>query len=674
MINQREPRQFNENYYPIAMEAAGVGIWNWDLLKNRLSWSKECKVVLGLPPDAQEDFGYYLSLIHPDDRDRVLSLFAENYHSKTPHNVSYRIIHPDGSLHWVADRGRFLYDDQGKAVHITGVTWDITPQKQAEEARLQTDIHMREILASIGEAFLHLDQEWRFTYVNSRAAQMEGYLHESELLGKNFWEVSPYLIGTPIEHYFRQVMETRKPAAFEVFHPRDRHWYDIRVYPADQGGITSFHADITERKALEQERDQWFAKEREARKEAEAAHCRSDELVKQLEQKQAFLQAIMQQAPSGMIIADAPQGRVISYNEEAIAILGYPCRKDENYAAYAQQGALHGDGTPYSAEEYPLARAIHAGEVIKQENMLCQRCDGRVIHLATNAAPIYDTRGQIQAGIVIFQDISERYELEQRKDEFVCLASHELRTPLTSLKGNLQMAERCLQRFLKGEEDLLSEKEKKLLEQLASWNERALRQANVESRLINDLLDADSIQAEGLRLSLQASNLVQIVRNAVDDMQPVAQPRQIFFDAADLSEVSVMVDGMRIGQVITNYVKNALKYAIEQEPVTVGISLENGEVQVWVRDAGPGLPLEEQRLIWERFRQAPSIAGYRGPGSGGLGLGLYICRELIRLHGGHTGVESAPGQGSLFWFTLPINQSENNKYFPSCQKLKSAST
>ncbi|MGH2509582.1 MAG: sensor histidine kinase, partial [Ktedonobacteraceae bacterium] len=340
-------------------------------------------------------------------------------------------------------------------------------------------------------------------------------------------------------------------------------------------------------------------------------------------------------------------------NEEALNIMGHPDMGNESATNYTQSGALHTDGTPYSAEEYPLARAILTGEVSKQENMLYRRGDGRLIHLATNAAPIYDAQGQILAGIITFHDISERYELEQKKDEFIRLASHELRTPLTSLKGNLQLTARYLKRYLKDTKDLSAQEAKTLLEQLEVWNERALRQTNVENRLINDLLDASSIQAKGLRVSAEPSNLVQIVRDTVDDMQTVAEPHTLYFETPHFSEISVLVDAVRIGQVVTNYVRNALKYATIQQPVIVGITLEDHEVRVWVRDTGPGLSLEQQHSIWERFHQTASLTGYRYAGCGGLGLGLYICQELIWLHKGHTGVESTLGKGSTFWFTLP---------------------
>lgn len=206
------------------------------------------------------------------------------------------------------------------------------------------------------------------------------------------------------------------------------------------------------------------------------------------------------------------------------------------------------------------------------------------------------------------------------------------------------MTERRLQRRLKGQQQL-SPDQKALLDQLAAWNERALR-------LVDDLLDASSLQTEGLHIALATSNLVQIVRDAIDDLQSVARPHTLLLEDPAFSDIPVMVDRVRIGQVVTQYLKNALKYTAEHRPITVGLALEGVQVRVWVRDAGPGLSTEQQHAIWERFRQVAPLSGYEYAGRG-LGLGLSLCREIIRLHGGRTGVESVPGQGSTFWFTLP---------------------
>jgi signal transduction histidine kinase len=104
---------------------------------------------------------------------------------------------------------------------------------------------------------------------------------------------------------------------------------------------------------------------------------------------------------------------------------------------------------------------------------------------------------------------------------------------------------------------------------------------------------------------------------------------------------------------VTNYLTNALKYSPTEQPVVVGLDVAGQEARVWVRDQGPGLPPEEQARIWERFHRVKGIEVQSGTGVG-LGLGLHICQTIIERHQGQVGVESSPGQGSTFWFTLPL--------------------
>lgn len=652
---QGEMYPFSEAHYRLAMEAAGVGMWDWDLLQNKRVWTNQCKAIFGLLPADKIDYQRFLSLLHPDDQKSVERMIVESLRDKTEYRAEYRAIWPDGSLHWIYSRGRGIYDDAGKAVRMIGVASDVTARHEAEEVRRRADRRVSDILESVDEAFMHLDPTWHFTYVNSRVAHIGGYVPDAEILGRKIWDVYPQLLGTATERYYRQVMETRQPAVYEIYYADIQSWYDTRAYPADDGGITVFLTDISERKALEHERDRLLTQERATRIEAEAARRRSDELVIQLEHKWAFLRTVMHQAPSGMIIAEAPQGKITLYNEEAARVLSHEILVSENYMEYAQaSNGWHVDGTPYLAEEYPLARALFMGEVVMQEDILYQRSESKLIHMSVSAAPIRDAQGKILAAVVTFNDTSVRYELERKKDEFIGMASHELRTPLTSIKGNLQLAQRRLQHLLESDDHTFALESKSAMEHLTQWNERALRQVNVESRLINDLLDASRIQTRGLRVSLEPGNLVQIVRDAVNDVQAVADTRTIHLELPDQLEIPVMVDSIRICQVVTNYLTNALKYSPDDQFVTVGLALGENEARVWVKDAGPGIAPEALRYIWDRFSQVGSFVDYTRRGGGGLGLGLYINHALIQLQGGRSGVESTAGKGATFWFTLPL--------------------
>jgi signal transduction histidine kinase len=171
-------------------------------------------------------------------------------------------------------------------------------------------------------------------------------------------------------------------------------------------------------------------------------------------------------------------------------------------------------------------------------------------------------------------------------------------------------------------------------------------------RLVNDLLDASRVKTGKLDLRLEANDLVELVCRVVEE-QRASSGRTISIHMLASQPQLVVGDAERLMQVLTNYLTNALKYSPLDTLVDVGLERELQEVRVWVRDVGPGIPSQEQERIWDRFHRASGIKVQSGTGIG-LGLGLTISREIIELHHGHVGVQSTPGAGSTFWFTLPL--------------------
>ncbi len=283
----------------------------------------------------------------------------------------------------------------------------------------------------------------------------------------------------------------------------------------------------------------------------------------------------------------------------------------------------------FTPDEIALATAMGklAVLIIERERLLREREDARASELATRVA-------------------------KQRLDEFLSVASHELRTPLTTIKGNIQLARlrvnNAMQDVVVKNDSLLSK-----LEEIKLMLERAERQTNVENRLVGDLLDVTRIQRNKLEIHKKACDLVQIVSEVVEEQRSIASPRNILVDLAVSEPAPVFADAERIGQVVGNFLSNAHKYSPSDHPIEVSMQVEKQRVRVSVRDEGPGLPPKEQERIWERFYRVPGIERRSGS-SVGLGLGLYICRTIIEQHQGEIGVESTPGIGSTFWFTLPL--------------------
>lgn len=283
----------------------------------------------------------------------------------------------------------------------------------------------------------------------------------------------------------------------------------------------------------------------------------------------------------------------------------------------------------FSEKERALAGAVAqlAAVVLERERLLRERAEA-------------------QAQVLALETTNEQM------NAFVGIAGHELRTPLTSAKVSIQLAERFLQRLRAS--DATPHEVTHELERLTDLFQRAERQMQRQERLVRDLLDLSRIQEGQLELHMAPCDLVDLSRDAVEEQRLMFPGRTITLSLPDGGEhIPVYADADRIGQVLTNYLTNALKYSPEEEPVAVSLATQHGLARVCVRDHGPGLPAAELAHVWERFHRAPGVEVLSGSGVG-LGLGLYISRKMIERQGGQVGAESAPGHGSTFSFALPL--------------------
>ena len=223
------------------------------------------------------------------------------------------------------------------------------------------------------------------------------------------------------------------------------------------------------------------------------------------------------------------------------------------------------------------------------------------------------------------------------RDEFLSIASHELRSPLATIKGQAQMALRRLDRG--GQLELTRATE--ALRAIA-------RQSDTLNRLIDQLLDVSRLEIGKLQLDRQTIDVVAVVEQVVSDARARADGHVISLAAPHFLEAEV--DPLRLEQVLRNLVDNAIKYSPEGGAIEVGVSRSmHDALEIAVRDYGPGVPPENRSLIFERFYQAHGNGHKRG-----LGLGLYVSREIVELHGGHITAEFPSGGGSRFVVRLPL--------------------
>jgi K+-sensing histidine kinase KdpD len=224
--------------------------------------------------------------------------------------------------------------------------------------------------------------------------------------------------------------------------------------------------------------------------------------------------------------------------------------------------------------------------------------------------------------------------LDELQRTFVSAVSHELRTPLTCIRASVEM--------LGAMREDLSTDQAELVHTIEHHTSRL-------EGLVSDLLEITKLEAGQVTLSEQPTDLCALVNRAVDTLRPLSmRKRQNLLLHLDTTSGSVNVDRGRIEQVLTNIISNAIKFAPKQSQIDVHLSESDGSLQVCISDQGPGIPEEDRGHVFDKFYVIAD-----GRGLSGLGLGLYIAREIIELHGGQIWVESEPQQGSTFCFRLP---------------------
>jgi two-component system sensor histidine kinase/response regulator len=236
----------------------------------------------------------------------------------------------------------------------------------------------------------------------------------------------------------------------------------------------------------------------------------------------------------------------------------------------------------------------------------------------------------------LLEEIEFRKQAENKKDEFISIASHELKTPLTSVKGYIQLLQRSLN---KDDKTMAQNHLAKASVQLEKLNE-----------LIVDLLDISKIESGKMKFNMQYFCADNMVNNAIEMLQQ-SNPGFTINKLGKTNE-NIYGDEMRLEQVVINFITNAIKYAPGTNQVNVTINIKEGKLYLAVKDFGIGISSEQQAKIFDKFYRVEEHSNRFN----GLGIGLYICSEIINRHGGTIGVNSVPDEGSEFYFIIPITE------------------
>jgi two-component system, OmpR family, phosphate regulon sensor histidine kinase PhoR len=371
-----------------------------------------------------------------------------------------------------------------------------------------------------------------------------------------------------------------------------------------------------------------------AEEELEKYHAGLEEIVKQrtaeLAASEARFRELVRFAPSAIYEIDFRSRRFLSVNEAMCEITGY---SRQELLEMDPASLLDGEGRDRFQNRIAetVAGKTPGGDV----EYTIKAKDGRTIDAVLNVSFVLDEQGAPSKATVVAHDITERKRAEQIKDEFIGMVSHELKTPLTVVTGALNVA------MTKG----LAPEERESLLQDAVWGTEAM------ADIVDNLLELSRWQSNRLRLQPALLDIGRTT-NTLVTYAASRSPRHVIVCDIPPGLPLVHADRTRIERVLDNLIDNAIKYSPNGGQVTVAATREGEFLMVSVTDQGIGISHGDVAKLFQPFARLETNV----PGSAiqGIGLGLVVCRRLIEAHGGRIWVESEPGKGSTFYFTLPI--------------------
>jgi len=470
-------------------------------------------------------------------------------------------------------------------------------------------------------------------YCNQAFEHMTGY-DRAEIIGHNCRFLQADDRGQKEREILAAAVSQGKECKVEIRNYRkngELFWNELFMSPVknSSGQVTHFigvQNEVTTRKKAEQD----------LRVQKSVMEKKIEERTAELRDSEAFLTSIIETVREGLLVLD-PDFNVISANYHFL-----------NTFKVSQEETV---GKPL----YELGN--HQWDIPKLKELLIKILptnnpvvDFEVEHefphigkklMLLNAYRV-ELEGQYKDQILLaIEDITDRKEIERRKDDFLSIASHELKTPLTTIKGYIQVLE-------KGVPADASDKYKTTLGKVASYVDRL-------NNLIAELLDVSRIQTGNIELHKLSFDFDAMIHEAIEGMRTSATQHEIILHGSTNSQV--VGDESHIIQVINNLLSNAIKYSPDAEKVEVNISNVSEYVKVSVKDYGLGMTAEDKKKVFERFFRSGEIQK-RFPG---MGIGLYICDQIIKNHGGTLWVDSEIGKGSTFSFTVPKKSSRKDE-------------
>jgi len=627
----------------LAVDAMNLGVWDWNLHNNVMAWDEKMFEIYSIPSRELMIHQDWVAMIVPEDRPQVEAALKRVVAEKNQGEVEFRIERADGEIRHLYAAQRVILDADGDVHRVVGVNLDITERKQAKEELQKLSTAVEQSPASV----VITDTQGIIEYVNPKFCDVTGYSAE-EALGQN-----PRILKsgeTPSEVYDElwQTITTGDEWRGELINRKkngELYWeaVSISAIKSAAGAITHYLAikeNITEQKQMEEA----------------------------LREKEARFRGYFEHSQVGMAVTSPARGW-IEANGQLQRMLGYTF---DELRQLTWVELTHPEDLDADVKQFDRLLAGEIEHYAIDKRFI--RKDGEIVYTDLTVSCIRDATGDVLNVLASFQDITERKKMNsdlrariqeldeaqsamlnmmedldeekakaeaatQAKSDFLANMSHEIRTPMNAVIGLSHLA-------LKTE---LTPKQQDYLDKIQS-------SANSLLGIINDILDFSKIEAGKLDIEAVDFNLEDVLENLGSLVTVKAQEKRdlevLFATEADVPRFLVG-DSLRLGQVLLNLCGNAVKFTETGEiVVATRVKSKNGDrltLQFTVSDTGIGLTEEQIGKLFQSFSQADTSTTRQ---YGGTGLGLTISKRLVEMMGGKIWVESTPGKGSQFHFTV----------------------
>src|SRR6218665_174620 len=664
----------SEQRLSLALEAASLGTWEWELSSDTLHLDERCVRIFALGPGGfhgsfRHDF---LLLVHPEDRARVMEHVDASVRARSSYRLEYRVVWPDGSIHWVQAGGRSYHDaNTGEPTRMVG-TVTLIDEHKTQEKRFEL------VVAAAGLGLWYCDVPRGTLTCNSTyrahyglpvggevtTAMVHERIHPEDRA--RVWSAARRALEEQAPYDLRLRVSPREGAPVRWLHTTGRVFYDAMGRPQCFEGIT---LDITAERELEESLRQTLIEKNESLQTLEIINHTGQTLGAELK-----LEKLVQGVTDAATQLTRASFGAFFYN-----VLN---EQGQSYMLYTLSGV------PREAfAKFPMPRATRVFEptfkgagIVRSDDITKDPRYGHNLphhgmpegHLPVRsylAVPVTSRSGEVIGGLFfghptpgVFTAREERLvaglaaqvavamdnaRLFQRvqeavtsRDTFLSIASHELRTPITSMK----MLSQHMRKRIRAKDPAAFAPER--VTRLVEQTERSIDRL---SRLVDDMLDISRIATGRLQLQLESLDLSELTRDVVERFE------QQLGEAGHTLELRLTPglvghwDRDRLEQVLANLLTNVLKYA-PRAPLKVSTRGQSDHALLEVEDRGPGIAAKDQHRIFERFERLVTPSEVSG-----LGLGLHIAKHIVEAHTGRIHVRSAVGEGARFIVELPVS-------------------